>query len=161
MNGIKILILCLMPVYVVAGQLDTIHDFQKEVSDSLLIYADREDECMESKKELPAKELRNAGLTNSNLKDALEYLYLKNLVECSKNQADQLIVNLQVQLLLRPEKEEETFATTKLILSDRVKLLKLKRNYLNIPRIQRDLIESVHGIDQPIDLIATAKALGI
>lgn len=161
MNGLKFFLLFLVPVYAVAGQPDRIHDIQNQVADSLLIYADREEECLDKKKELPAKELRNVGLTDSKLKDALEYFYFKNLVECSKDQADQLVVNLQMLLLVAPEKAQETLATSKLVLDDRIKLLELKKKYLKISRIQRDLIESVHGVDQPIDLIATAKSLGI
>lgn len=164
MTNIKFIIFFLISAQVSAGQLDqhsSVKEMQAQVSESLAAYADREDECMKSKKELSAKALREIGLSKSELKEALQYHYLRNLIECSKDQADKLIVDLQVLSLLAPQKDKEAAAASELILSDRVKLLKLKQNYFKISKIQRDLIESLSGVNDPIDLIATAKALGI
>jgi len=164
MTNIKFIILFLISVQAFAGQMDqlsSVQEMQTQVAESLSAYADREDECMKSKKKLSAKALMEIGLSNSELKDALQYHYLRNLIECSKDQADKLIVDLQVLSLLAPQKDKEADAASELILGDRIKLLKLKQNYLKISKIQRDLIESLNGVDHPIDLIATAKALGI
>lgn len=164
MKIIKCILLLLAPMCALAGQMDhqaNIYDIQQKVTDSLTAYADQEEECMNNKKVLPVQDVKSVGLTESDLKDALEYFYIKNIVECTRVQADQLIVNYQVQLLVSPQKDKEIIATSKLILGDRIKLLELKRRYSRISQIQRDLIESISGVNQPIDLIATAKALGI
>ena len=164
MVRIILLAASLIPSYLYAEQIPqraVIEEIRGQVSDALVAFAEQEERCMESKKKLPAIALQEIGLTESELKDALEYHYLKNLVICSQSQADQLIIYSQMLSIASPKQEKQSSATSELILRDRIKLTKLRQEYFKISKIQRDLIESVKGMDRPIDLIATARMLGI
>lgn len=142
-------------------ELATVQIAKNDLVQSIEALAERELECKEQAEKLPANEIKNTGVSKSDLKVALAYFYMKSRMECVQNASFEVVAKMAVLDHFQPETRVESKEASKLIVSDFAKLVELKSEYMSLNKATRSNLEKIAPLNKPFDMVGSLDDLGL
>ena len=142
-------------------QISTVQIAKDDLVKSVEALAEQEVECKEQAKKLPVDEIKNTGVSKSELKVALAYFYMKSRMECVQNASFSVVAKMAVLDYFQPETQVESKSASKLIVLDFAKLVELKSEYMSLNKATRSKLEKITELNKPFDMVGSLDDLGL